>query len=203
MTGRSDHHERLQDYLDGLLTPAEEAEVRTLLEESREARQAHDELAAVYSVLDTSLDVEPPSDLVAGVFAALQTEAARRLHLPVRLERGLVLAGAASLAGIVALAGPLAQPAGWIGRLTVAATQALAASKDALVGFGSTLAYLDWVARLVSTLSDAARTVLASSAEPLIALSMTSVALTTLVAYWLWRTERGFREGVRSVPLVF
>ena len=80
--------ERLQDYLDGLLSPAEEAEVARLLEESPEAKRACDDLAAAFSVLDTSLDVEPPPGLLADVFAAIEARAASRFHLPVRLERG-------------------------------------------------------------------------------------------------------------------
>jgi hypothetical protein len=205
MTGSHDRSERLQDYLDGLLGPAESAELEALLREDPGLARQRRELASVFDLLDTPLDVEPPADLVPRIFAALEADAARRFRLPVRLERGLVVAGASVLAGVVAVGGRVLapiEPAGWIGRLIVGATSALDTLKDGIVSVGGSLGHLDWVARLASTLSGAGRTVLASSAEPLIGLTIVALGSAVLLAYWLMRSERVQGGGLHHVRLV-
>ena len=197
--------DRLQDYLDGLLAPAELARVEARLEESPDWRRELDSLRGVHALLDTPLDVDPPADLLPGVLAAVEARASRRrFRLSAPLENGFVLAGAASLAAVVFGLGRLlpADPAGWPGRGAVAATAALDACKETFVGMAGSVAQLDWIARLVTTLVQATGTVLTSSAQPLMALSLTTLALAAAVAFVLLRTERAHREGGIHVGLL-
>lgn len=202
----TDRAQILQDYLDGLLPPARAAEVEALVREDPAWSREHREMVSVLSLLDTPIDVEPPADLESRIFAAIAADASRRrFRIPVRVERALVLAGAAGVAAFVAgvgrVLGPV-EPAGWVGRLVVAATSGLGRFTETVVSTGATLGQLDWVARLLGTLSGAGRTVLASSAEPILALAVVALASGAVLAWMLMRAERSRQGGLPHVHLV-
>jgi hypothetical protein len=181
---------RIADLLDGLLSPAEEAELRRALEADPELKRRYREMAAAHSLLATPLDVSPPADLLGAVLAAVREERARAraaaLVLPRWLENALVVSCAVGLAALVAslrVAGPVA--AEWIGRLAVEGTRVFGLGTRALVD----LAQWDWIVRLLGTLGRASGTVLGSSAEPLLGLSLVPLALTAALAAVLLRSR--------------
>ncbi|MFN8179111.1 MAG: hypothetical protein U0167_14370 [bacterium] len=194
MSPRRTDPERIQDLLDGLLTPAEEAELRALLAERTDLARELKEMTAVVSLLDTPLDVAPPPDLVARVLAATRAEAPRRAwrRLPARIENSLVLAGAVGLAGLVAAFGRAAGPSGaeWIARGIVASTRLFSFVKVAVVD----LAEWDWAIRLLQTLGRASATV-GTSALPLLSLSLVALAITALLGVTWLRGTRSLRTG--------
>jgi anti-sigma factor RsiW len=196
----------LQDYLDGFLSPAERVRVERRVRESADWRREHERLRTVHTLLDTPLDVDPPADLLPGIFAALAAQASRRQRwrIPARLENGFVLAGALSLAAVTFGAARLlpTDPASWLGRLAVAATAALGRATDAVVGYAGSVAQLDWIARLVTTLVQATGTALSSSAQPLIAVTLVTFALAATVTYVLMQTGRNPRQGGVHVGLL-
>ncbi len=195
MSPRRTDSERLQDLLDGVLPPAEEAALRRDLESREDLRRELRDLSAVMAVLGTPLDVEPPRELVPGILAAVRAERPRTATaiLPTgRLQRALVLAGATVLAVAVALgriAGPPA--AEWVGRFVVEGARGFGLVKTAAVD----LAHWDWTLRLLATLGRASGTVLGSSAEPLLVLSLVALAITTVFGAVLLRGSRLFRTG--------
>jgi len=188
---------RLQDHLDGLLTPAEEAELHKALETRPDLRRQARELEIVTTLLRTPLDVDPPAELVPRVLAAVQAErlAARRALPPAwsrRLERVLVVAGASGLAAVVAAsrsAWPTA--AEGVGVLAVEGARAFGLFKTAAID----LAQWDWVLRLLLTLGRASGTVLDTSAGPLLALSLSAFAFTAVAGAALLRGGRRLRPG--------
>lgn len=199
MRGR-DREERIQELLDGLLAPAEESAVRALVGSDPEWGRSHREALAVRMLLDTSIDREPPADLAPAVLKAVTTDRVRqafRFRLPSRVENSLVLAATAALAaavvGLTRLLGT--GDLGWIGRGIVATTNGLVAVVDRAAEFSASVAHFDWIARLLATLSEAARTVLATSAEPLLGLVLFGGLTTVALAVALRKTGRGSREG--------
>jgi anti-sigma factor RsiW len=194
MSPRRTDLERIQDLLDGLLSPAEEAEVRQVLEQRADLARELKEMTAVVSLLNTPLDVAPPPDLVARVLAATRAEAPQRAwrRLPARIENALVLAGSVGLAGVVAALGQAAGPSGaeWIARLVIASTRLFSFAKVAVVG----LAEWDWAVRLLETLGRASATV-GSSALPLLSLSLVALAITALLGVTWLRGTRSLRSG--------
>jgi hypothetical protein len=206
MTGRPDRTRKLQDFLDCYLTPTQEAGIRRRLRESDEWRREYDELRAVYSLLGTPLDIDPPEDLLPGIFAALEAEAvrsARPFRLPASLEKGLVVAGAASVAGLLGVFLRVLEPAGLVGRATIAVTSFFSAAKSGLIGGVGLASHLDWTTRTLATLADAARTALAATAEPLLAVTLVGTVLTLFLGWLVLRShapvpEGGWSHGLRS-----
>lgn len=199
MTAR-DRSERIQELLDGLLGPAEETCVRSLVETDPDWARDLREARAVHALLGTSLDVDPPVSLAPAVMKAVTADRARRafgLHLPSRVENALVLAGTAGLAVAVLTATRLLGSGvlGWLAGVIVAATDGLVASLDRLAELAASATHFDWIARLVATLSEAARTVLATSAEPLLLLTLLGASTTLALAVALRRSGRASREG--------
>jgi hypothetical protein len=144
--------------------------------------------------------VDPPADLAASVLKSVTTDRARRalgVNLPAALEKTLVLVGSAALAGLVVLGTTALQTGagGWVGRLVVATANGLTAAAGTLAGSVASVTHWDWVVSLAATLSGAARTVLTSSAGPLLALGLVAVVLTTGLAWLLIRSEKGIRGG--------
>jgi hypothetical protein len=204
MTG--DRVPRIQDYLEGLLSPAASAQMRELLDADPDARREYRRQGALLEILNTSQDVEPPHDLSASILAAVRADAAQRARrrLPAFAENGLVLAGVAALATLVVQTGRIVDPADVVARLTVAGAQGFHALTAAVVGFASSWAQLDWIARLVATLSSAVRTVLAASAEPIMGISVLMAALTALLGFAIFRSHRFSRGGgLGHVRLLF
>lgn len=199
MRGR-ERDERIHELLDGLLGPAEEACVRALVEQDPEWARDHREAQALHALLGTSLDLAPPADLAPSILKAVTTERARRafrFRLPARVENALALAGAAGLA-LAVLLGTRALDAdglGWLGRGIVAATGGLVSFLDQVGTLAAQATHLHWMARLLATLSEAGRTVLATSAEPLAGLALIGGVTTVALAVALRRTGRGPRQG--------
>lgn len=204
MTG--DRIPRIQDYVDGLLSPAASEQVRELLEHDEGARREYRRQRALFDLLETHLDVDPPRDLVSSVLAAVRADVAHRARrrLPAFVENGLVVVGVAALATLVVQAGRFVNPAEILGRVTVTGAQGFRAFADAVVGISSSWAHLDWIGRLVTTLSSTVQTVLAASAEPIMGISMLMGALTAFVGFAVFRSNRFSRGGGLShVRLLF
>lgn len=196
MSPRRSDPERIQDLLDGLLSPAEEAELRRTLEHRPELAREHREMAAVLNLLGMSLDVEPPAHLVARTMAAVAADRAQiRSHhrLPARIENAFVLAGAAGLAGLVVAIARAAGPSGaeWVGQAVVASTRIFSLTKSAALD----LAELDWTLRLLETLGRASATALGSSAAPLLALFVAALGLIAVLGVAWLRASRSLRSG--------
>ncbi len=201
MTPPATTSERIQDYLDGLLGPAEEAAVRARFADDPEWRREHEQLSSVMVLLGTSLDVAPPPELLPQVLAAIEARAARRTHLfglPVAFENALVVVGTAVLGGLVVLARqllPEGGASGWIGQIALGFVKGFDVVKSAVVGGAESVARLDWVGNLLVSLGSAARTVLSSSVGPVMEpLLLVAIGLTILGGAALWRTESGLRE---------
>lgn len=198
MRGRN-RSERIQELLDGLLRPAEEACVRALVESDPDWARDHRQAQVVRALLGEPLDVDPPVDLAPSVLKAVTTDRVRRafrFRLPSRVENALALAGAAALAMAV-FGGTRTIGAGsldWLVRGVVVSTNWLVAFVDRVAELAASFRHLDWVGRLVSTLSEAARTVLATSAEPLLGLTLLGGVLTVALLVALKRADRASRE---------
>ena len=199
MTGHD--RRRIQDLLDGLLGPAQEAAVRRQIAADPDWQREEKEARAVLAFLDLPLDVPTPADLAPSVMKAVTVDRARRrfrFRLPARIENSLVLAGTAGLAALVASAPRFLAAdgtTGWLGRVALGAAQSLTGGIDGLVNVVASVSHLDWFARLVTTLSGTARTVVTSSAQPILFLGLSALVFTVLVAFVLVRTEKG--GGVR------
>jgi anti-sigma factor RsiW len=193
---------RIEDLLDGLLGPAEAAAVRRRIAEDPEWAREERTARAVHALLEAPLDLAVPPELAPAVLKVVTVDRVRRrilIRLPARVENALVLAATAALGALVAAAPRLIGPqetGGWLGRLAATAASSLTGSIDTLVRVAAKAAHLDWLGRLVSTLSEAARTVVSSSAEPILVLGVISFVLAAGVALVLVRTERG---GVHHV----
>lgn len=193
MSPRRSDSERIQDLLDGLLSPAEEAALRRDLLVRPDLAAELREMSAALALLNTSLDVASPPDLLPQILAATHAQAPRaRFRLPERIENVLVLAGAAGLAGVAAVAVRTAGPSGaeWIARGVVAATRLVSLVKVAVVD----LAEWDWAVRLLETLGRASATV-GASALPLLSLSLVTLAITALFGVMWLRGSRSLRNG--------
>jgi anti-sigma factor RsiW len=196
MSPRRSDPERIQDLLDGLLSPEEEAELRRDLALRGDLAREYREMAAVVALLTTSLDVDAPRELAGRVLAAVAADRERRrslLRMPARLQNGLVLAGAAGLAAAVALLARAAGPSGaeWVGRAVVGSTRVFALAKAAALD----LAQWDWIFRLLETLGRASATAFGSSALPLFALSLAALGLTAVLGVAWLRGSRSLRSG--------
>ena len=203
-----DRNDRIQDLLDGLLAPADVAEVEELVRTDPQWEAEHREMRSLHALLDEYLDVAPPADLAPSVLKAVTSDRVRRRvwwRMPARLENTLVVAGASALA-LAVFGGPRLLSSGgegWPGRAAVSLTQAFTGGLDRVAQLATSTTQLDWLGRLLTTLSDAARTVVASSAEPLLLLSASAIVLTGLVAWVLVKSEKGPREGgLRHAHLV-
>lgn len=200
MTPPATTSERLQDYLDGVLGPAEEAAVRARVAADPDWRRRHDQISSVMVLLNTSLDVAPPPDLLPQVLAAIEARAARRTHifgLPVAFENALVVFGTAVLAGLVVLARqvlPEGGAGGWVGQIALGFVKGFDVMKAAVVGGAESVARLDWLGNLLVSLGSAAQTVLASSVGAMEPFLPIAVGLAILGGAALWRTESGLRE---------
>jgi hypothetical protein len=187
--------DRIQDLLDGLLSPAEEAELRRHVAADPELGRRHRQLSSVWALLDTPLDVAEPPGLEARILAAVQRDrerARRALPVPGWMENVLVVAGAAGLAGLVAvgrLTGPT--PPEWVARCVVEGLRAFELLKTAVVD----LARWDWTLRLLGTLVRASATAIESSAAPLSGPTLVALAVSTSLAVALWRRHRTLRPG--------
>ena len=187
----------LEDFLEGNLDPAKHAEIARRLESDPQRKRECEELAAMVSLLGTSLDVAPPFDLVANAMREIEARRAQPVRRFVhRFERGLVALGVAGLAAALTLAGviPVAEPSQWIGALTIEATRYLAFVKTATVLLTNGLGSFDWVVRVLQSLSIASQELLLSSVRELQPMMPAALLLTILTAMGLWRAERGRRE---------
>ena len=198
MTGPDDRNRRIQNYLDGYLTPDQEAGVRRQISGNEAWGKEFDELRAVYSLLDTRLDLDPPADLLPGVLAAIRSERLQRAEahrLPARVESGLVLAGAAALAAVVFAGERILTPASLVGGLAVRGANALSVAGDWLVRGIKTGLELDWLTRTAATLAEAMRTTLSVAAEPLLVMGLVSLVITLGAGWFLLRTGTGNPQG--------
>jgi hypothetical protein len=199
MRGR-ERDERIQELLDGLLGPAEEACVRALVEADPAWARDHRSAQAVHELLGTPLDLAPPADLAPSILKAITADRARRafrFRLPEPVENVLAVAGAAGLA-LAVLVGTRTVGAGglgWLGRGIVAATDGFVSFLDQIGAVAISAAHLDWMARLLATLSEAGRTVVVTSAEPLAGLALLGVLTSLALAVALRRTGPASREG--------
>jgi hypothetical protein len=198
--------ERLQDLLDGLLSPSEEAELRARL--GRDPALARDLAArqAVHDLLSAPLDVRAPEGLTARILTAVREDRIRRarlIRLPERVEQALVLAGAAGLAAVVAgVVRTLDQGPSTplVGRVAVGAGQAIGYLTGLLTDAISSFLQLDWLVRLVPTLGEAAWTAFDSSAGALGLVPLFALGATGVVALILLRASRRER-GLDHVSL--
>jgi len=187
----------LEDFLEGNLDPAKQAEIARRLESDPQSKREYEELAAMVALLGTSLDTAPPFDLVANTMREIE---ARRMQpvrrFVIRFERGLVAIGAAGLAAALTLAGviPVPEQSRWVGALTVEATRYLAFVKTATVLLTNGLGSFDWVVHVLQSLSIASQELLLSSMRELQPMMPAAALLTVLTAMGLWRAERGRRE---------
>lgn len=196
-----DRNEILQDLLDGLLDPQEEARIHRRIAEEEDWGRAYRQAMAVRTLLGTPLDVDPPVDLVPVVLARIAADRERRaarFRLPAFLENLLVISGAGALAALVAVVSQAAGAggAGWLGPLTIVSTRFVTRGAEVLAEVASSLARLDWAARLLATLSEAFRTVLATTAPPLLAVTLVAFTCTLVLAWVLVRGKA--REGALS-----
>jgi hypothetical protein len=197
MSGTRDQA-RLQDLLDGLLPEDLAKELVQELESDPETRLDFRWMQAVHSLLSEPLDVDPPADLETSILAAVrdrrrQATSRWALRLPRWAENSLVLTGATGLAAVIGV-GRLAGvdwAASWLGRATVGLADAVSFAAQLVVGTRE----LDWTLRLASTLSQAGWTVLGSSAEPLLIVSLISVTLGLLTAWGFSRGTRILKGG--------
>ena len=90
--------------IDGELSESEGTEFRALLAESDEARQFHEELAALDGLLKSSPKVEPPGDLESRILRRVQLPRPRRWFTSVAgwMQGNPVPYGAAAAAGVLA-----------------------------------------------------------------------------------------------------
>lgn len=192
---RRARQEVLHDFLDGLLDPAQEAEITELLARDETWRQEHRELLQAHSLLGLSLDLAPPPDLVSGALArirAAQMEERARLSSP-RYERwiaGLGLVGAAALAAVLGLV-PTAEAPRMLGALTVEGVSALKGSTTLMP---TIFAAFDWVTRISDSAPAAVRSVLALSVKSLAPAVPGMIVMTLLSAVAFWRAEHHRRE---------
>ncbi len=204
MMSKRDSHKSdlIQDYLDGALDPAREAEIARLVQDDPAWRAALRETSRLFAVLDAPLDRAPGADLVAGALARLAAPrpARARFGFFARFERGFVALGAGALAGALLFAGllPGAESPRLVGLVAVEAARALSSVKAATIVFASGLSTFDWVARLVESLSTAVGALLVSSVREFTPTLPVALLLTVLTAMVLWRAERGHRE--RGIP---
>lgn len=192
MSPRRNDIDRLHDLLDGRLTPAEEAEFARARREDPALEREYRELAAVASLLDQSLDVDPPADLLPSVLRAVRAEraaAAPRRRMPAWAEHLLVGAGACALAAVVA-AGRVVGPE-MIGGAVVEGARGFGLAKTAVMD----LAQWDWTLRLLVTLGRAAGTVLGSSAGPLLGISLAALTVATVFGFVMLHGVRSARSG--------
>jgi len=193
MSPKRSDSERIQDLLDGFLSPAEEADLRSALRRKPDLAVELREMTAAFALLKTPLDVNPPPDLLPRILAATRAAAPRaKFRLPERIENALVLAGSLGLAGLVAVLVRAAGPSGaeWIARLVVASTRLVSVAKVAVID----LAEWDWTIRLVETLGRASATV-GASALPLLSISILTLAITALFGVLWLRGNRSLRNG--------
>ncbi len=186
--------ERLHELLDGTLPASDEAALMRRIALDARLAQEHRELRALWGVLRTSLDVDPPKELETRVLAAIRRDRAERRALPVPawLEHVLVVTGAAGLAGLITigrLTGPSTPEA--IGNVVVETTRGFGILKTAAVD----LAQWDWTLRLFATLARASATAIESSASPLTGVTILALAISTSVAAALWRRQRSLGLG--------
>lgn len=186
MTSRRTPTGRIQDLLDGRLSPAEEAALRQELAGSPELEREYRTWARITALLDTPLDMEPPADLVPGVLHAVRArrEAPSRRRMPAYLENLLVAAGAFAVAALVAF-GRFSGPE-VLGRAVVEGTRGFALMKGAVLD----LAEWDWTFRLIGTLGRASGTVLGSSAGPLLGFSVAALLVAAVLGLALLRGSR-------------
>ena len=191
MSPRRTETDRFHDLLDGLLSPAEEVELLRMLGEDPALANELRSLAAVTSLLDTPLDVDPPSDLLPSVLRAVRAErvAPASHRLPGWLENVLVGVGAFGVAGLVA-AGRVVGPE-WIGRAVVEGARGFGLAKGAALD----LIQWDWTLRLLGTLGRASGTVLASPAGALFGLSLVALVVSAVLGFVLLRGGRAIRAG--------
>lgn len=191
MSPRRTHLDRLHDLLDGRLTPAEEAELARARREDPALEREYRELAHLTSLLDQSLDVDPPADLLPSVLRAVRAQqaVAARRRLPARAEQMLVGAGACGLAALVALGRFFAPEV--IGGAVVEGARGFGLAKTAVMD----LAQWDWTIRLLGTLGRAAGTVLGSSAGPLLGISLAALGVATVLGLVLVHGVRSSRSG--------
>lgn len=183
--------DRLQDLLDGLLPPGEEAALRRRLASDPGLAREKRELESMWRLLASPLDEAPPSDLESRVLDAIRSGQSERrlLPVPVWLENTLVFVGAAGLAGMVAV-GRVAAPE-WAGRVVVESARGFGALKSAAVD----LSQWDWAPRLFATLAQASATVIQSSATPLWGITAVALAVSASIAAALWRRHRSLGFG--------
>jgi hypothetical protein len=139
-------------------------------------------------------------DLGPAILKRVAGERARqvyRLRLPAPMERILVACGTAAVAAAVAMGPELVRSVrgSWVGDFVVGAAGAMTGGLDALLLGVSSLSHLGWVTRLVQTLSEATRTVVHTSAEPLMGLALLGLAVTGLLGFTVLRLGRGIRGG--------
>jgi hypothetical protein len=198
MTGPDDRTRRIQNYLDGYLTPDQEIGVRRQISEDEGWRREHDALRAVYTLLDTPLDLDPPEDLAPGVLAAIRAdelEQAEASRLPARVEGGLVLAGATALATALVVLLRVLTPESVLGGLAVRSASALSLAPDGIVRSIDAVLHLDWVSRTLATLADAGRTTLSVAAEPLLGVALVSAVITLGMGWLVLRGGAGGSPG--------
>lgn len=191
MSPRRNDIERLHDLLDGRLSPAEEAELARARREDPALERECRELAAVASLLNQSLDVDPPADLLPSVLRAVRAERAEAAvrRMPAWAEHLLVGTGACALAAVVA-AGRVVGPE-VIGGAVVEGARGFGLAKTAVMD----LAQWDWTLRLLGTLGRAAGTVLGSSAGPLLGISLAALVAATVLGFVMLHGGRSARSG--------
>ncbi len=204
MSGARDQ-DRLQDLLDGLLSPSEAEELERAVQADPALRQEQEWMRAVHRLLDEPLDVDPPAglhqDILAAVRAAsLAPEPARRKWLSRRTENALVLCGAVALSMAVGLGRVtgLDWVAPWVGRVIVGAADGV----SLLTRLAMSVQELEWTVRLASTLSDAGLTLLGTSSDLLTFVGVASVLTTTILAWGLTRGGRLLKGGVGHAHLL-
>jgi hypothetical protein len=203
MTTHEQRSERIQDYLDGLLSPAAAAEVEELIRTDSAWRRDHAELSSTMTLLGHSLDVEPPPGLLAGALARLaeaQAATARRAQffgLPIAVENALVFVGMSVLAVMVFLGqefSPVGGETSLLGQAASAFTHVLGLMKTAILDLASSLTWFDWLGSVLGALFAATRFFLSSTISEMQPMVPIALALSVLGWLGLWRKQKGLRE---------
>ena len=188
--------ERVSAYVDGELNEAQAAALAVRVAEDPQVQRELEIQLELREILAIRSEEAPPVSLLPRVMEAVEAARTRRVvpfRMPRRVEQALVLASAASLAAVVAtsiraLQGPAAAPL--LGKAAVGTTQAMGAMKSTMVGTVESAGHLDWVARLVPTLAQAAGTAIEPNLGLLGACSVLASGIFGLAAWALLRRSR-------------
>lgn len=203
---RCPDHARIQDHLEGLLAPAEQA---AWLEHLRGCEACAAESARVRRLFTALVDlplVEPPPALTERILARVLPSSARRRWL-VRVGWGYAAALAACIAAAAVIA---AQPASrsfvaWLSGEASSRVVSVVSFLMQSASFAAVSLASGWklLAGLGARLEPVARAVVILASQPAVGLALaTAAASCVALLLWLKPPARGRGKGVRHVGLL-